>query len=218
MTIVDGCGNSPWRHAITDPGQAERQRLQLVFIGTGQREIERVADHRQQQDRVEHHRRIGLAAARGLALAGDLPCLGITTFEAVAAGVPETEWDGATLLVAIESKREDIYVQLFAAGLEPLSAPQAVLPEALATAMDCPSITEERVLVVGDAGQRSIASLKGAGLEVALSNALGTPDAGTLAALAARRWSPNSPNERPRPLYLKAPDAKMPKDGGRLRP
>jgi tRNA threonylcarbamoyladenosine biosynthesis protein TsaB len=162
--------------------------------------------------------RIGLAAARGLALAGDLPCLGITTFEAVAAGVPETEWDGATLLVAIESKREDIYVQLFAAGLEPLSAPQAVLPEALATAMDCPSITEERVLVVGDAGQRSIASLKGAGLEVALSNALGTPDAETLAALAARRWSPNSPNERPRPLYLKPPDAKMPKDGGRLRP
>lgn len=162
--------------------------------------------------------RIGLAAARGLALAGDLPCLGVTTFEAVAAGVPELERDGAILLVAIESRRDDIYVQAFAAGLEPMSAPQAVLPEALAAVLAGSSITGGRVVVAGNAGHRAIAALNGAGLEVALSPAPGTPDAGTLAALAASRWSPKTPNERPRPLYLRPPDAKAPKDGGRLRP
>ena len=180
--------------------------------------------------------RIGLAVARGLALAGDLPCMGVTTFEAVAAGVPETERDGATLFVAIESKRDDIYVQAFAAGLEPLSAPQAVLPEALAAVLagvSTPGVTGAppaknkrghpvapggRVVVAGDASQRAIASLDGVGLEVALSIAPVTPDAGTLAVLAAGRWSPTTPNERPRPLYLRPPDAKTPKDGGRLRP
>ena len=161
--------------------------------------------------------RIGLAAARGLALAGDLPCLGIPTFEAVAAGVPKTEWDGASLLVAIESKRSDIYAQAFAAGLGSLIAPQAVLPDDLASVLAGASITGGPLVVAGDAGQRAMASLKGAGLDVTLSNAPGTPDAGTLATMAASRWSPDTPCERPRPLYLRPPDATIPKNGGRLR-
>ncbi|MDA1088812.1 MAG: tRNA (adenosine(37)-N6)-threonylcarbamoyltransferase complex dimerization subunit type 1 TsaB [Proteobacteria bacterium] len=162
--------------------------------------------------------RIGLAAARGLALAGDLACMGVTTLEVVAAGVQASERDGATLLVAIESKRDDIFVQVFAAGLAPLSPPQAVLPDALAAVLAGVSITGGRVVIAGDAGPRAVAALDGAGLEVALSNAPEAPDAGTLAALAASRWSPETPIERPRPLYLRPPDAKVPKDGGRLRP
>ncbi len=162
--------------------------------------------------------RIGLAAARGLALAGDLPCVGVTTLEAVAAGVPETEREDAQLLVALDSKRDDIYVQAFASGLEPLSAAQAVLPEALAAVLDGSSIKGGRVLVAGDVGGRAVESLNAAGLEAALSDAPGTPDAGTVAALAASRWSPDTPPGRPRPLYLRPPDAKAPKDGGRLRP
>lgn len=162
--------------------------------------------------------RIGLAAARGMALAGDLACLGVTTLEAVAAGVPKTERDGATLLVALDSKRDDLYVQAFTAGLEPLSAAQAVLPSALAAVLDRSSIKGRPVLVAGDAGGRAVESLNAAGLEAVLSDAPGTPDAGIVAALAASRWSPETPPGRPRPLYLRPPDAKAPKNGGRLRP
>ncbi len=44
--------------------------------------------------------RIGLAAARGMALASGIPCLGVTTLEAVAHGVPEGERAADPLLVA----------------------------------------------------------------------------------------------------------------------
>lgn len=162
--------------------------------------------------------RIGLATARGLSLAGGLACAGVTTLEAVAAGVAETERRDATVLVALDSKREDLYVQAFGPGLEPLTAAEAVLPEALAATLGDPSIMEGPVLVVGDAGDRAVKALNGAGRKVVLSDAPGTPDAGIVAALAANRWSPEAPPARPEPLYLRPPDAKTPKDGGRLRP
>ncbi|MCH8036263.1 MAG: tRNA (adenosine(37)-N6)-threonylcarbamoyltransferase complex dimerization subunit type 1 TsaB, partial [Proteobacteria bacterium] len=67
--------------------------------------------------------RIGLAAARGLALAAGLPCFGATTTETVAHAVPSRERSGATLLVVLQSNRADIYAQTFNADLEPLSEP-----------------------------------------------------------------------------------------------
>ena len=74
--------------------------------------------------------RIGLAAARGLALALGIPCIGVTTLEAVAHGVqaderPANEGANLTILAAVESKRADIYVQLFDCDLAPLCEPQA---------------------------------------------------------------------------------------------
>ena len=75
--------------------------------------------------------RIGLAAARGMALAAGLPCLGVTTLEAVAHGVGADERARATLLVALETKRADLYVQAFDGGLQPLGEPRAVAAEAI---------------------------------------------------------------------------------------
>ena len=49
--------------------------------------------------------RIGLAAARALALAAGLPLAGVSTLEAVAAAAPA---DGRPLLVVLDSKREEI--------------------------------------------------------------------------------------------------------------
>ena len=47
--------------------------------------------------------RIGLAAARGMALASGRPLVGVSTFEAVAYGVPPEELEGRRVLVAVES-------------------------------------------------------------------------------------------------------------------
>ena len=58
--------------------------------------------------------RIGLATARALALAWRLPLIGITCFEAVASAVPPAERDAGTLVVVLDAKRSDVYVQAFA--------------------------------------------------------------------------------------------------------
>ncbi|MHA1598030.1 MAG: tRNA (adenosine(37)-N6)-threonylcarbamoyltransferase complex dimerization subunit type 1 TsaB, partial [Alphaproteobacteria bacterium] len=54
--------------------------------------------------------RIGLAAARGLALASGLPLLGVTTTEAIAAAI---KGNNIPLLVALDSKRADIFIEVF---------------------------------------------------------------------------------------------------------
>jgi tRNA threonylcarbamoyladenosine biosynthesis protein TsaB len=73
--------------------------------------------------------RIGLAAARGLALASGVPALGITSFAAVAAQVPLEGRHGRSLVVALESKRTELYLQAFAADGAALGKGALVAPE-----------------------------------------------------------------------------------------
>ncbi|MBE0531054.1 MAG: tRNA (adenosine(37)-N6)-threonylcarbamoyltransferase complex dimerization subunit type 1 TsaB, partial [Rhodospirillales bacterium] len=101
--------------------------------------------------------RIGLAAARAMALAAGLPCLGVTTLEAVAANVPEAECQGAAILVVLDAKRADLYAQVFSADLEPLTEPRAVLPADLAGLLP-----EGPVVVAGDAAALAVEVLAGA--------------------------------------------------------
>lgn len=137
--------------------------------------------------------RIGLAAARGLALATGLPLAGVTTLEAVAAGVPMAERAGRTLIVALDSKRDEMWVQAFAEDLAPLSAPEALLPERIAGRFPGP------LVVAGDCAQRFASG------QVALSQAPGLPDAAIVAALAARHWQDGTALA-PAPLYLRPAD------------
>src|SRR5438270_563242 len=61
--------------------------------------------------------RVGLAAAQGIALATGARLLGVTGFAAVAQALrrtgPGDAVPGANLLVALDSRRDDLYVQLF---------------------------------------------------------------------------------------------------------
>jgi len=165
--------------------------------------------------------RIGLAAARGLALAGGLACLGVSTLEAVAAGVAQPERDDARVLAAIDSKRGDIYAQVFH-GPETMGQAQTVRPENLAGFVAAGKTAQAepggRIVVVGDAAERAVAALCDAGLNAVPSAAPSAPDARTVAALAAARWSAGTPAQALRPLYLRPPDATVPRNGGRLRP
>jgi tRNA threonylcarbamoyladenosine biosynthesis protein TsaB len=156
--------------------------------------------------------RIGLAAARGLALASGVPCLGVTTLEAVADGVPEGERGAGPLLVVLDTKRADVYAQVFAPDLGPLGPPQALPPGALGGL-----VPARRILVAGDAAARAAGALAEAGVAVTLSAAPGLPDAATVAGLAARRWRPGEPVDPPAPLYLRPPLAKAARGGGRER-
>lgn len=156
--------------------------------------------------------RIGLATARGLALALGLPLAGVTTLEAVARSVPEAARAGRRVLVALDSKREDLYVQVFAPDLSLLTEPTAAMAEAL------PEICGPGpVLIVGDAADRALAALAAAGGTAESADVSGVPDAVQVAAAALSRPLPPA-GSRPAPIYLRPPDAVRPRNGGRLRP
>jgi tRNA threonylcarbamoyladenosine biosynthesis protein TsaB len=144
--------------------------------------------------------RAGLAAAHGVALASGARLVGVSSLAAVAALVPA---DGRRLLVALDSRRADLYVQLFDAARNPRGEPSAILPEKLATWLGCGAL-----LVAGDAAELAAAALPRAGAEIVPGSA---PDAcGVLAAV--RRW-PELADSCARPLYLRPPDVSFPKAG-----
>lgn len=142
--------------------------------------------------------RIGLAAARGLALATGLPVAGVATTEAVAHGVPAVERSGRPVLVALDSKRDDLWAQPFAPDLAALQPAAALLPDAAARLLP-------EALVVGDAADRVLPLLPGA----TASTAAPCADAAVVAALAAARW-PAGTALPPEPLYLRPADVTLP--------
>jgi tRNA threonylcarbamoyladenosine biosynthesis protein TsaB len=160
--------------------------------------------------------RIGLAAARGMALAARLPTLGVTTLEALAHAVPEEERAGRNVLALIDSRRRDLFAQLFDAGLSPEGEPEIIAPDALAA-----RLAARPVVVAGDGVKLLRDALAGEDGAIAESTAAPWPDAAHVAAIAAARYSALGPEAAkappPAPLYLRPPEAKLPRHGGRLR-
>ena len=138
--------------------------------------------------------RVGLAAARGLALASATPLIGLTTLEVLAAAASDASPCAATL-AAIEARRGQVYAQRFPDG----PPPAALRAEAAAALAG-----RGPVCVAGDAAPR-LAALIGARASVAPGD--GQPDAAVAARLAGRRRPGRAP---PAPLYLRAPDARLP--------
>lgn len=154
--------------------------------------------------------RVGIAAARALALAtgapvGTLSSLAVMAYTA-AAEIPD-EVAGRTLAVAMDARRGEIYFQAFTgADLAPLGPPELTTPEAAA-----------RVLG-GQAASLAVGS--GASLVAEQAKSLGVPVSARLPALEPDvRFIPPgavvASHELPRPLYLRPPDAK-PQDGAAL--
>jgi tRNA threonylcarbamoyladenosine biosynthesis protein TsaB len=149
--------------------------------------------------------RIGLATARGLALALHRPLIGISNFEAVAAAVPTAERTGRLLAVVLDSKRHEVYVQAFAPPGEALGPGAAVPPEALES-----WLPDGPVLLAGDAAPAALAALQAGRRDVSLATSPGLADAAQVAAIAAARPLPQPDADLPRPLYLRPPDATPP--------
>ena len=165
--------------------------------------------------------RTGLSAASGIALGCGIPVLGVTTLEAVAyAAAGEAADRGApdaTLLIALETRRAEIYLQCFTPGLAPLTAPAAVLPENAAGALPAGTL-----FAAGDGTARLRDALAAAGKDVQFGAGPGLPDAAAVAAMAADRWAVGEGADfarggPPAPFYLHPPQAVVPPEGGRLR-
>lgn len=147
--------------------------------------------------------RVGLAAARGLGLALNIPVLGVSSFAVLADSLPR---DGASLMVVIDSRRAELFVQIFGADRvalgEPFLATAAELPDHLPAGL---------VLVSGDAA--GVVDPVPGRIRVEPS---GPPDAASVARLAARLHGQGD-DHRAVPLYIRAPDAIVPSQGGRIR-
>ena len=123
--------------------------------------------------------RIGLAVARGLALALDVPAAGVSTLDALAAGVPEG-------FPVIDAKRGEVFVP----------GPLATRPELLAL--------ERGTLCVGNGAQRYREVLEGSGLTVPPDGDERHAVRAQYLAVLAREFGPAAAIE---PLYVRAPDA-----------
>jgi tRNA threonylcarbamoyladenosine biosynthesis protein TsaB len=135
--------------------------------------------------------RVGLAFAKGLALALGVPCVGVGTLTALAASAGQDLRRAAI----IDAGRGAIYLQIFE-GPNALTAPD-ILPVETAAARLAELAPVE--LLIGPQAERLAQSLPGA---AAIEIAAPTPAA--IAALAAA-----APVVPPRPLYLRAPDARI---------
>lgn len=148
--------------------------------------------------------RVGLAAARALALVQDIPILGVGTLEllaqgAVRAGTPDA-MAGRNIIAAIDARRGDLYTQSFDAAGQALTA-AAVGPASPAFAAP----DQPPGVIVGTGAVLLQAVLP----EWRLDSRIVQPDAAVLA-LAAEDWRHRISRRPPAPVYLRAPDARLP--------
>lgn len=155
--------------------------------------------------------RIGLSAARGFAVATKKPVIGVTTLEALNQGVTERP---GPVLCALDAKRADLYAQVFARDGTALSEPVARLPEDLMSLIPPDAKT---VTVCGDSFDRVKNLLQSQGVTPICSE-VRLPQACYVAEIAKERAATVDGQARPSALYIRPPDAALPKNGGRLRP
>ncbi|MDO9431790.1 MAG: tRNA (adenosine(37)-N6)-threonylcarbamoyltransferase complex dimerization subunit type 1 TsaB [Phenylobacterium sp.] len=133
--------------------------------------------------------RVGLAFAKGLAAALAIPAVGIGSLEALA------EPERGNVVAVLDAKRGQVYLQAFSDGV-PVSAPDALPIETAAA-----RLAEFAPDTLIGTGAALLADVR-PGVRVVPAD---VTDPVAVARLAAGR-SPVPP----RPLYLRAPDAKLP--------
>ena len=150
--------------------------------------------------------RIGLAAARGLALAGRRTLIGLSTLEVLAAGVPAGEREGP-ILAALDAGRGRLYAQLFDRSLAPLTEPAALEAQALPEFVG--AARSDGPLVVAGTGQEVALGALTPAIEARPASGPATPDARVLVRCAAARAEAGGERAAPvRPLYLREAGAK----------
>ena len=147
--------------------------------------------------------RVGIAAARGLALASSKPMIGVTTLEAIAHAA---QFDERSVLAVLDARRGQLYAQAFDPMLMPIGPPSA-LP-----LQDIQSLRPAGPYVVAGTGAalarpHLLDSTTPEG-DVMFDSGDGFPRAVVVARIASAREP--LPLTTIRPLYLRAPDVTVP--------
>lgn len=151
--------------------------------------------------------RVGIAAARGIALAAGKPVVGLSTLAAYATPLIAAD-DTLPVVAAIDARHDNVYLQVFGPGGATLVAPRvAPLREAVRAAANSggPRIVGTAAAILAAAwpgdeqGPRAVVPRAAPDIEWVAQIGAVTPETGVA----------------PRPLYLKPPDA-QPQDAVHL--
>ena len=147
--------------------------------------------------------RVGLSAARGIALAADKPVVGLTTLAAYAAPVVSDN-AGQPVISAIDARHDHVYFQVVSGDGRSLIRPRvAPIEEALrASRFGAPHLVGNAAGILADRWPTDA-------LPPFRVDAQPAPDIAWVAWLGA---AVNPDTAPARPYYLRAPDAKLPKD------
>ncbi|WP_416796427.1 tRNA (adenosine(37)-N6)-threonylcarbamoyltransferase complex dimerization subunit type 1 TsaB [Ciceribacter azotifigens] len=130
--------------------------------------------------------RVGVAAARGLALALGIPAVGVSTLAVLAAA----ETGAPPVVAAIDAKRDEIYIQAF----------DQTGPIGEATIGNI----KDAQNLIGRLGAR----VTGSAAPLLAGNPVETQPDHFPIAIVAKLGAAGDPMGRPKPLYLRGPDAK----------
>jgi tRNA threonylcarbamoyladenosine biosynthesis protein TsaB len=147
--------------------------------------------------------RVGLSAARGIALAADRPAIGVTTLSAFAAPIVGLG-QGRPVISAIDARHDHVYYQVVAGDGSLLVRPNvAPIGEALRAAeFGAPHLVGNAAAILAERWPADTPPPYKVNPQAA-------PDISWVAWLGAAVKPDTAPA---RPFYLRAPDAKPPKD------
>ena len=142
--------------------------------------------------------RVGIAAARGIALAADKPAVGLSTLSAYAAPHMAAD-ERLPVVAAIDARHAHVYLKVFTPGAHTLTAPRlAPLRDAVQAAAKAPCC------IVGSAAQIVAAGLSADDAAPTAIDPRAAPDIAWVARMGAVVAEDQSPLK---PQYLRAPDA-----------
>ncbi|MGJ8528702.1 tRNA (adenosine(37)-N6)-threonylcarbamoyltransferase complex dimerization subunit type 1 TsaB [Maritalea sp.] len=168
--------------ALLDNAQREYDDLERIIVSAGPGSFTGL--------------RVGLAAARGLAVALDIPCLGIPTMLALSLSGK----DNHPLSVLIDARRDQYFRQEFSAPGKPMSAPAAIDNNLALEGLD------DKSRVLGSGAQWAAEQCGVQNLELARD-----PDMRTfinVVKMAEFGQTAKIEDFPPEPCYIRAPDAK----------
>lgn len=147
--------------------------------------------------------RVGIAAARGIALASGKPAIGVSTLAALAA--PYLWAERLPVVAAIDARHDHVYFERVGQG------GRVVMPPRVIPLMEAARGAKSAAIIVGSAAE-AIARAWPEGMPLP---ALDRKSAPSLAALARLGAAANPAYAVPKPLYLRSADAR-PQDSARL--
>lgn len=145
--------------------------------------------------------RAAIALAQGIAAGAGCALIGVTVAEALIAALPARAAN-REIWVAIDSRRDRVFLLRGA--------------DHAAYALNALPVASGRIAVAGDAAIAVACRLAARGTASVMLTDARLPDAVMLAAVAARRLADQLPMVPVEPMYIDAPEAKLPAGG--LRP
>jgi tRNA threonylcarbamoyladenosine biosynthesis protein TsaB len=143
--------------------------------------------------------RVGIAAARALGLALEIPVVGVSTLAALAAPLI-LSMDSGVIAAALDARHGQIYVQAFGPGGQTVLSPRLALVRDAVRALGAGPFR-----FTGSGAPMMALEANSMGLAAEVAGELVAPDIAVIARLGLFAEPASAP---PSPLYLKMPDAK----------